>query len=103
MTTTHDDELQTAIRVVQDAGFDIVIHEQHVQLRQWIDAGGAGWPYSGWKMGMPLVERRSSLLSLHSVSRCDNVKFLQLQGLLNCVRRPGHYGEHWDGSDQRWE
>lgn len=37
-----------------------------------------------------------SLLELHSKERCDNVKIVQLYGVAQCRRRPGHYGRHWD-------
>ena len=103
MTSTRSDEFDTAIRVVMDAGFDIVVKGQYARLREWLDAGGTGWPYRGWELGMPLVERRHPLLSLLSAERCDNVKIMQLKGTLKCVRRPGHYNAHWDGDEERWD
>ncbi len=43
-----DDELRHAVNIVQAAGLDVVIADQHRNLRAWLDATD-GWPPAGWK------------------------------------------------------
>lgn len=58
MTTTQDDELATAIRVVRDAGFDIVVKEQHDRIMAWLRKDGRGMPPAAWRPGLPVMDSR---------------------------------------------
>lgn len=43
-----DDELRAALRVVDEAGLDVVVKEQYRVLRRWIIESGMGFPPRDW-------------------------------------------------------
>ena len=44
-----DDELKTALRVIKEAGLDVVIPCQYERLRAWAIERAGGLPPVGWK------------------------------------------------------
>lgn len=49
-TMVHDDgELLRALRVVEDAGLDVVVKESYASLLAWVRESKVGMPPAGWK------------------------------------------------------